>query len=166
MSDQLKQHIDSNPSDFELFPFDEEAGWQEIAARVEMKPRSRFFRPWMYVAASILLVGLFGVSALKQDRQLSPFAAEMAEAQHYYQQMVDAKITMVKELVDDQELFRDLEALDVAFEELENDLKDDVDNEEVVAAMIDNYRLKLRILEKILEELDENAHDEVEHQNI
>lgn len=166
MSDPLKQYIDSNRSDFEVFPFDEEAGWEEIAARVQVKSKSRFFKPWMYVAASVLLVGIFGIAVLKSGNQTSPYSAEVMEAKNYYQQMVDSKILLVKERVNDQELFRDLEAMDAAFAELENDLKDDVDNEEVVAAMIDNYRLKLRILEKILEELDQEMDDEVEHKNI
>lgn len=166
MSDQLKEYIDSNRTDFEIFPFDEEAGWEEIAAKVEVRPKSGFFKPWMYVAASVLLVGVFGLAVLKSGNQSSPYASEFQEAQSYYQQMVDAKIMMVKARVDDSELFRDLEAMDAAFAELERDLKDDVDNEEVVAAMIDNYRLKLRILEKILEELDQEAHDEVEQTDI
>jgi hypothetical protein len=43
--------------------------------------------------------------------------------------------------------------LDSAYKALRNDLKDNVDNSEVVSAMIQNYRIRLEILENILEQL-------------
>ena len=48
----------------------------------------------------------------------------------------------------------------MAFMELSQDLIDEAQNEEVVRAMIDNYRLKLKILERILEDLDKEANEE------
>lgn len=167
MSDPLKSYIESNRSDFEVFPFDEEAGWNDIASKIQpVKTKSRRLKPWLYVAASVLLVAVFGVSVIQPNQVESTYTSEIMEAKNYYQQMVDGKISLVKSLVDDEELFADLEAMDLAFEELESDLKDDVDNEEVVAAMIDNYRLKLKILEKILEELEQNEHEQVEPTNL
>ena len=41
----------------------------------------------------------------------------------------------------------------ILFKSLKEDLKDNADNEEVVFAMIQNYRLKLDILEEILLQL-------------
>ncbi|MDW3197244.1 MAG: hypothetical protein R8G66_33005 [Cytophagales bacterium] len=167
MSDPLKRHVDANRSEFEVFPFDEEAAWDEIASKIQpIKTKSQRLKPWLYVAASVLLVAMFGVSVIQPNQVETAYSSEIMEAKNYYQQMVDGKISLVKSLVDDEELFADLEAMDVAFEELEKDLKDDVDNEEVVAAMIDNYRLKLKILEKILEELDQDEHEQVEPTNL
>lgn len=167
MSDPLKRYVASNRSDFEVFPFDEEVGWNDIASKIQpIKTKSQRLKPWLYVAASVLLVAVFGVSIIQPNQVESAYTSEIMEAKNYYQQMVDGKISLVKSLVDDEALFADLEAMDVAFEELENDLKDDVDNEEVVAAMIDNYRLKLKILEKILEELEQNEHEQAEPTNL
>lgn len=47
----------------------------------------------------------------------------------------------------------DMVELDKVFEELKNDLKDNSDNEEVIEAMIQNYRIKLEVLEEILIQL-------------
>jgi hypothetical protein len=47
----------------------------------------------------------------------------------------------------------ELTELDHIYRELKEDLKDNADNEEVVVAMIQNYRLKLEILEEILLQL-------------
>lgn len=167
MSDPLKRYVDANRSEFEVFPFDEHTGWDEIASKIQpVRTKSQRLKPWLYVAASILLVAMFGVSVIQPNQAETAYTSEIMEAKNYYQQMVDGKISLVKSLVDDEELFADLDAMDVAFEELEKDLKDDVDNEEVVAAMIDNYRLKLKILEKILEELEQEKYEQVESTNL
>jgi len=56
-----------------------------------------------------------------------------------------------KGLIDDLNV--DMVELDKVFEELKNDLKDNSDNEEVIEAMIQNYRIKLQVLEDILLQL-------------
>ena len=56
-------------------------------------------------------------------------------------------------------LIEDFTEMDKAFLELKEDLKDDVDNEEVVEAMINNYRLKLKILERIMIEIEEKDNE-------
>ena len=54
----------------------------------------------------------------------------------------------------DTRILEDLAVMDQAFAELKADLRDNVDNEEVIAAMMENYQLKLQILEEILNELE------------
>ena len=46
--------------------------------------------------------------------------------------------------------------MDSDYSSLKKDLKDNADNQEVIDAMIDYYRLKLKMLEQILEELKNN----------
>ena len=50
--------------------------------------------------------------------------------------------------------------MDRAFAELKQDLKDNADNAEVIAAMMNHYRLKLQILEKMLNEIQEENESE------
>ncbi len=52
-----------------------------------------------------------------------------------------------------EEINYDLGELEDIFKELKNDLKENNDNEEVIEAMIQNYRLKLSILEDVLYQL-------------
>lgn len=47
----------------------------------------------------------------------------------------------------------EMNQLDSAYKVLRIDLKDNIDNSEVVSAMIQNYRIRLEILESILEQL-------------
>ena len=56
----------------------------------------------------------------------------------------------------------EFEELDQVFNELKADLNDDAANEEVVEAMIQNYRIKLQILEDILSQLKNTDEQNIE----
>ena len=63
-------------------------------------------------------------------------------------------------------VFTDLEQLDEVYKELMNDLQDNADNEEVVQAMIENYRIRLQILEQILNEIKGEQDEETDEISI
>ncbi len=85
---------------------------------------------------------------------------DLYEAEAYYTSQIDiAK----QELIDQEdvspeikmELRNEFLELDSTYADLENDLKENVGNERVVEAMIQNYRIKLEILEEVLSQLKE-----------
>jgi hypothetical protein len=83
---------------------------------------------------------------------------ELMEAEYYYSSIIEQRKTEFIELAGNnaplrKEINIELSELDKIYRELKEDLKDNADNEEVVAAMIQNYRLKLEILEEILQQL-------------
>ena len=53
-----------------------------------------------------------------------------------------------------EELNFDMTELDRVYIELKDDLKDNMANQEVVEAIIENYRLKISILEDLLTEME------------
>jgi predicted CopG family antitoxin len=57
----------------------------------------------------------------------------------------------------------DMEELDEVYLELKEDLKDNVSNPEVIEAMILNYRVKLEILEDLLNQLNEKENQDYEN---
>ena len=59
-------------------------------------------------------------------------------------------------------IWEDLELLDRAYEDLKKDLKEQVDQEEVALAMIENQRAKLKILEQVLDEIESKADNNAE----
>ncbi len=168
--DPLKRYTDDNREEFESFEQPDFGElWENIAEaldekeqRPQTKPRSLWGnRLWVRAAAIVLLgiglgwIGLnFGGSSV--------YSSEWAETQQYYQETIEVKMHALearKEAIDPT-IFKDLEALDLALQELKTDLKDQADNEEVVNAMIVNYQIKLKILEEILEELkQEDSHE-------
>ena len=58
-----------------------------------------------------------------------------------------------------KELNIDLSQLDSICSDLKKDLKDNVSNQEVVEALIQNYRIKIRLLEDMLTILKENENN-------
>jgi len=64
----------------------------------------------------------------------------------------------------EDELNTDLSELDSIYVSLKHDLKDNIANHEVIEAMIQNYRLRINILEDMLmflqaEEMEENINN-------
>jgi len=86
---------------------------------------------------------------------------ELIEAEAYYSVQVSTKLREVETLAKGspellEHLHQDLGELDHVYEELKRDLQENLSNEQVVNAMIQSYRLKLEILERLLEQLKED----------
>ena len=95
----------------------------------------------------------------------------LMEAKVYYSGLINNMENEVYRMAGDnspikQDIKTEFEELDKIFNELKNDLRDDADNQEVIEAMIQNYRIKLQILEEILSQL-KNAEtpNTPEHEN-
>lgn len=82
----------------------------------------------------------------------------MIEAEAFYTAQIDTRQQEFNALAQDQPEIRhevnyELVALDSVYADLKRDLKDNAANEEVIEAMIQNYRVKLDILEDVLRQL-------------
>jgi len=101
-----------------------------------------------------------------------PMVRELIEAEAYYTSLINIKKEEVFRLTSStpeirHEIDMELVDLDRVYAELKEDLNDNADNEEVIEAMIQNYRLKLEILEEmlqILHQANENQ-NENDHEN-
>jgi len=82
----------------------------------------------------------------------------MIEAEAFYTAQIDTRQQEFNMLAVDQPEIRkevnyELVELDSVYADLKHDLKDNAANEEVIEAMIQNYRVKLDILEEVLRQL-------------
>jgi len=177
MEDKLKQWVSGQREDFDVYELDLESGWNDIAGKIGDKPGKNVFgkRFWYSIAASIVILlfagsaFLYSYSNSNSGEQLFSNNQELAEASDYYTSEINFRLAAARELVDDQSIFEDIDELDKAFAELKNDLKDDADNEEVIIAMMENYQLKLKILDRILKHLrkdQKNSSREEYNENI
>jgi hypothetical protein len=106
------------------------------------------------------------------SKENQPMVRELIEAEAYYSSMINLKKEEVFRLTASNpevrhEIDMELVDLDRVYAELKDDLNDNADNEEVIEAMIQNYRLKLDILEEmlqILQQTNENQNDK-DHEN-
>jgi hypothetical protein len=97
-----------------------------------------------------------GISFSKQGKE-SPIPG-LNEAEAYYTNLINQKLDELKPVLANcpslqEEIDYDLSGLDSVYTELKSDLKDNMANQEVIEAIIQNYKLKITILEDIMSEL-------------
>ena len=157
--DNFKKFVSDQRQEFELYEADNQEMWSEIQRRLDQKDR---FKPpvWLKVAAVFALVFTSFVTWYAiNNKQVLP--QQVIEMEAYYGPLTGEKMQFIKSNQDiDPAILQDLEVLDKAYKELKEDLKDDVDNQEVINAMIQTYRAKLKILEQILSEIQNETKDE------
>ena len=95
---------------------------------------------------------------LTKENLSSPLFKELLEADLYYTAQVKYKKQELFNLTSDSpslqmDVNNELADLDDVLLELKEDLSDDADNQEVIEAMMQNYILKLEILEDMLEQI-------------
>lgn len=169
--DKLEKFIIENREDFDLYEPSPDL-FDKIQESVKQpKVQKLNVRTVLWRAAIVLII--FGaaftfseilhwrdVDEMVSEKQIQKKLPELAEAEAYYTTLVNSKINEIRtQLSDDPELQKDIlndvSELDEMYNELKKDLYDNIATQEVVEAMIQNYRLKLEILEEILNDLHE-----------
>ncbi len=95
---------------------------------------------------------------------------EFAETEKYYNRKVNStmkelKVYLVKYPDVATDMKKDLAELDSVYRTLKRDLGDNVAQEEIISAMIQNYRMKLQLLEDIKSELERNSTSKSSNKN-
>lgn len=177
MKDKLKQFVQEHRQEFE---FDEAPDfvWQNIEKELKSKNRkqqlntttSNVIKMVLKIAAVFVLF-FFVAGAWKQSHKSSEtlFAQkypELMEAENHYQAMIQVKMTEVRtyeeqnNITDQGLVTSEMFELESIYQELKDELKDEVENKKVINAMIQNYRMRLEILETLLEQLNSLEKDD------
>ncbi len=164
---QLEEFIKNNRDSFD----DELPSgdlWEKIEAKLENKtvrPLTRI-RIISAIAAmlAIALISAFLINhshhqGMKVTNKLDPEMQELLETEAYYASMVNGKMNEIEkcyhiypELKTDIEA--DLQQLDLMYRELRNDLNDNFYNREVIEAMIQNNRVRLEMVDRVLKQIN------------
>jgi len=155
--------------------------WKGI--RKELRQgRSGLIR-WIQAAALIIVVlttaALFyknqdwrniAKSGVKNEILLLKANPELKETEIYYNNMINNLYSEAVPLLTGQkdvedELLTDLSQLDSICTDIKKDLRDRVSNQEVIEALINNYRTRIQILEEMLVLLKENENNTEKKQN-
>ena len=175
MSDRLEEFVKQHREQFDLHEPDPSV-WLKIKPAVPLQKERRPMR-WLRIAAAVAIIfagfgaGIYFLSGGQARQELygSELYQEIRETEDYYSQLVSERYREVetylasdpaaKEMLD-----ADMAELDQVYEELREDLNDNASNPEVIEAMILNYRVKLEILEDLLDQLKakENQDEEDE----
>jgi hypothetical protein len=171
---RLEEHIRNNRED--LNRLDPPAGaWDNISK--ELKRRKTLRTKWISIAASVVVLlgsavllnrqGVIFQSSGRGIRSVSAFEnanPELREAEIYYTNLIKSLYVVATPLLNanpeaEKELNIDISQLDSICIDIKKDLKDNVDNQEVVEALIQNYRTRIRILEEMLTVLKDSETD-------
>lgn len=169
--DQLEDFIHQNRKDFD----DQEPDphiWDNILNDLDKKPLRRL--PWKaYALRAASVAVIFAMSWIihdmvghqKQDNQnilaesqapsISAPAQELLEAEAFYTSRINelqAEVSRFDKIMPGvgMEMNIELKDLDSAYAGLKRDLRDNAANEEIISAMIQNYRIRISILEDLL----------------
>ena len=174
MSDRLEKFVKQHREEFDLHQPDPSI-WLKINPANAPVVRERKPLHWLRVAAAIAVIfagstaGIYFLTGgnARSDLYSNELYMEMQETEQYYNQMVNQRYNelqpfLAADPVAKEMLTTDMEELDEVYEELKNDLKDNVSNPDVIEAMILNYRVKLEILEDVLNQLKEKENQDYE----
>lgn len=169
--DRLEEFILENRSDFDdQLPSPE--SWEKIKTNIRPVRRINWTGRLVRLAAAVVIFVssyIFIDYSLNKGNGEQEFAGlmeqeilnnipDLVEARAYYSGQIQNMEEQVFSLAGNDPHIRaeiniEFEELDKVFDELKADLKDNAANGEVVEAMIQNYRIKVQILEQILLQL-------------
>jgi hypothetical protein len=175
MKDKLEKYIIENREAFDIHEPGAEA-WKKIEKNIRSK-RTINWRIIIGRAAAVILI--FAASYMVHDlldgknreiarsgtkKEKELVIPELIEAEVYYSTLIDEKLQEIKPMFNEdpmleKEIRYDLNQLDSIYEELKNDLRDNIANQEVIEAMIQNYRMRLSILEDVLSHMQPEEDD-------
>lgn len=169
MKDDLEKYISDHREEFDILEPGDHV-WENIVLREKPKERGITFKTVLLRVAAVVVIFVAAyITFLLLNQPQEKMATqdlnkdtiqlqipEIIEAETYYTSLVNQKLDELNEFKAqfpeiEQDVRHDLTELDSVYMELKNDLNENVASEEVIDAMIQNYRLKLDILEEMLE---------------
>lgn len=172
--DKLKEFIQSNRSDFDRFQPSDQC-WERINEALEDSDIHRW-KKWraIAIAASIAVVvsaGFIIGDILSTDSgmavtpsEVEAQIAEMDEIGHYYAVQVNERFAELSNYDVDPEFMQAIEELKVEFSELEHEMAIGANPERILQAMVENYRLRLELLEDLLEAVKKEHSKSTQHE--
>lgn len=180
--DQLEKFIGDNLDSFnQETPGDDV--WKNIKPDLPKKGRITHLPPWkniLKIAAAITIIAgitstlLFIVPNQKNQQPtsnvhiqttltLKDISPEYAEVQNYYEEQINSKMNELKKQNLDEENFIELSTYDEEFKSLEKELRNSVDQQKIIDAMIQNYRIKLDNMDNMLNRI-KNIDNTTDHE--
>ena len=129
--------------------------WVAIAAMVAVILGSTVILMVPYIRSN------YNRTSVPSETGMAQASAQLRETEMYYNKLAnslyrEATPMLAKYPEVEKELFSDISYIDSLCGEIRKDLKDNVANQDVIEALVQNYRIKIKILEDMLAVLKEN----------
>jgi hypothetical protein len=163
--DKLEEHIMKNRENLDRY-LPPSGIWKRISRSIGTEKSN--LRKWFSIAAMVIVI--FGTAlvllkpgynwsdskrSMNKDSGLDASNPQLKETELYYNNLVNSLYKEATPLLTGnpeikKELNADFSQIDSICTEIKKDLKDNVANQDVIEALIQNYRIKIRLLEEML----------------
>jgi len=167
--DQFEKHIRDNKAVFDDHRADREKIWANIASQLnEERPKviPLWKSPMLRIAASILILlgisGAIGFNFFAGPTTEAQFVSqELQDIDMHYQGLVTYQVQLVQNNsqlsdADKEEFLSFMVELDAEYEQLKLEMQNNLDNEQVLEAIVANYRKRIELIENLLQQLNES----------
>jgi hypothetical protein len=166
-TNRLEEFIKANREEFDQMEPSQQV-WDNISGNSAKQKVLRLNRTLMRVAAILVFVIVSSALLLKTNILLpdrmaqnidDPEIRELIEAEAYYAQQVDGKLKEIQKCYYTNpelkhEIETDLNELQDMYNMLKLDLKENISQKIVIEAMIENNRIRLKLVDDVLEQIN------------
>jgi hypothetical protein len=167
--DKLEEFVNENRHEFDpMEPSDKI--WDSISKRLDIQPKQSIRRmSWIKVAAIVAVIIAFPAiiyqlrfshqAQIAKAIQVDPDVQELMEAEAFYAQEVSGKLVEIQKCFKiypelKGEIEGDLNELETMYMSLKKDLKENISNKEVIEAMINNNRNRMKLVDDVLAQIN------------
>ncbi len=168
--DNFEKHIRENTPQFDEHKADKAKLWKNIVKELkaeEPKVIPLWKSPWIKVAASILLIlgiaVVIGLSGIGQDNTMETnyVSKELLDIDIHYKNLVSYQVELVQnhpKLSDEDktEFLSFMEELEEEYAVLKLEMQKNLDNEQVLEAIIGNYKKRIELIENLLTQINDS----------
>ncbi|RIH64683.1 hypothetical protein D1164_13665 [Mariniphaga sediminis] len=165
-TDRLEEFVRNNRRGFDQLEPSQKV-WENISA-ASKKTKTRRLNVYLLRVAAVFIVVLVTSVMLYKSTILSPGYSEiiddpemreLMEAETFYAQQVSGKLKEIRKCYSTfpelkVEIESDLTELEFMYNELKNDLRENISNKAVIEAMIDNNRKRLKLVDEVLDQIN------------
>ncbi len=170
--DGFEKHIQNNKDQFDDHKANRDKMWKHIQTGLNEKNEAPptiiplWKRGWFMVAASIAIVVGLGITLLSHQTDATDMAetTELLEIDHYYEHIVAQQVKMVYDspaLSADEkaEFLQFMDELDDEYDLLKIELKEGLDNEQVLEAIVFHYQKRIDVIQSLLTRINQSKNE-------
>lgn len=166
-TDRLEDFIKENREAFDQLEPSEKV-WEQISKSKHKPQKVSMVNYLLRVAAVVTIAVIITVIVAKtgifnsEEKEMlteDPELRELIEAEAFYASQVNEKMDEIRKCYDTfpeikEEVETDLTELQEMYEVLKIDLKDNISKKEVIEAMIENNRFRLKMVDEVLDQIN------------
>ncbi|MEM7486554.1 MAG: hypothetical protein AAF348_15205 [Bacteroidota bacterium] len=167
--DNFEKYIKENRQAFETHKVDKDKLWHGIALELDEESKVKTIPFWksstLRIAASVIffmglsVMAFLMLSAPSEKNMEGYVNEELFDIDMHYQDLVHQQVQLVKNHPrlterDKEEFLSFMDELDNEYEQLKVEMQNNLDNELVLEAIVNNYRKRIELMENLLEQID------------